>query len=153
MPATLFIITLVKFLVMGVHRGASPFHFLTRRVSSYIRLNSLSHLHKRGLYGNLKDIHVSNFIGLPLLNLHTSLLLCGEDQGIDTHSHVVNNTLIRTHQESGSPKLAANKVIFNRSVGFMCEDTEYNTVLTCDTVDMCCPADYLHVVSQVLESG
>ena len=116
-------------------------------------LNSLSHLHKRGPYGNLKDIHVSDFIGLPLFNLHTSLLLCGEDQGIDTHSHVVNNTFIRTHQESRSPKLAANKVIFNRSVGFVCEDTECNTVLTCDTVDMCCPAYYLHVVSQVLESG
>ena len=35
----------------------------------------------------------------------------------------------------------------------MCEDTECNTVLTCDTVDMCCPADYVYVVSQVLELG
>ena len=110
-------------------------------------------MHKRGPYGNLKDIHVYDFIGLPLFNLHTSLLLCGEDQGIDTHSHVVNNTFIRTHQESRSPKLAANKVIFNRSVGFVCEDAECNTVPTCETVDMCCPAYYLHVVSQVLESG
>ena len=90
---------------------------------------------------------------MPLFNLHTSLLLCGEDRGIDTHSHVANNMLIRTHQESRSPKLADNKIIFNRSVGFVCEDTECNTVLTCDTVDMCCPSDYLHVVSQVLDSG
>ena len=147
-------ITLVKFLVMGVPRGPLPPSFPHMGSQQlYLTLNSIFHLHKRGPYGNLKDIHVYDFIGLPLFNLHTSLLLCGEDQGINTHSNVVKNTFTRTHQESRSPKLAANKINFNRSVGFVCEDTECNILPTCETVDMRCSADYLHVVSQVLELG
>ena len=119
----------------------------------YFTLNVISHLYKHGPYGNLKDIHVYDFIGLPLLNLHTSPVLCGEDQGINTHANVVENTFTRTHQESRSPKLAVNKIMFNRSVGFVCKDTECNNLPACDTVDMRCSADYLHVVSQVLQSG
>ena len=119
----------------------------------YLTLNVIFRLHKRGPYGNLKDIHVYDFIGLPLLNLHTSPLLCGEDQGINTHANVVKNTCTRTHQESRSPKSAVNKIMFNRSVGFVCKDTECNILPACDTVDMPCSADYLHVVSQVLQSG
>ena len=82
----------------------------------YLTLNVIFHLHKHGPYGNLKDIHVYDFIGLPLLNLHTSPVLCGEDQGINTQVNVVKNTSRRTHQESRSPKLAVNKIMFNRSV-------------------------------------
>ena len=35
----------------------------------------------------------------------------------------------------------------------MCQNTECNNVPTCDGVDMHSPSDYLHVVSQVLDSG
>ena len=86
-PAALFTITLVKFLVLDVPRGPplSFPHMGSQQL--YLTLNSIFHLHKRGPYGNLKDIHVYDFIGLPLFNLHTSLLLCGEDQGINTHSN------------------------------------------------------------------
>ena len=70
---------------------------------------SLSQLHKRGPYGNLKDVHVCDFIGLLLFKLCASPSLCGEDRSIEIHSQVTNNTL----QESRSPSLANNKVVFD----------------------------------------
>ena len=91
-----------------------------------------------------------DFIGLPLFNFSTSLLLCGEDRGIDMHSHVFNNTLRGTHQESRSPNLANNKATFDRAMGF---DTACTNTSFSDAVDMTSPSEYLHLVSQVLESG
>ena len=94
-----------------------------------------------------------DFIGSPLFSLCSSLLLCGENRGIDMHTYVSNNTLQGTHQESRSPDLANNKVTFNRAMGFVCEDTVCTNTLTGDTVDMSSPSEYLHLVSQVLDSG
>ena len=37
-------------------------------------------------------------------------------------------------------------------MGFVCKDTLCTDALTCDTLDMRSPSDYLHLVSQVLES-
>ena len=117
-------------------------------------LNLLSEFHKYGPYGNLKDVHVLDYIGVPLFNLCSSFSLCGEVQGIDMHSQVVDiNTSNRTHQESRSPMSVINKVSFNRSIDFVCSNTLCDVLPTSKATDMCNSSEYLQLVSQVLDSG
>ena len=104
----------------------------------YLTLNILSEFHKFGPYGNLKDVHVLDYIGALLFSLCSSPSLCGEARSIDMHSQVSHiNTPKKTHQESRSPMLAVKKVTFNRSVGFVCSDTSCDDIPTSKTVDMC----------------
>ena len=120
----------------------------------YLTLNILSEFHKFGPYGNLKDVHVLDYIGVPLFNLCVNPSLCGEAQSIGMHSQVVHiNTFQRTHHESRSPMSFVNKVAFNRSVGFVCPDSFCDEILTTKTVNMCNSSDYLQLVSRVLDSG
>ena len=74
----------------------------------------------------MRDRNVLQYIGLPLVNLMSPCVLSGGDhcEGNYTDNKLVNKH--RSHQESRSPFTPdVNKVVFDRNLGFVTENTSY----------------------------
>ena len=101
-------------------------------------------MHYYGPYNNLLDCKLVNFIGVPLLSLTPMGATCCNDK--EKYSQ-------GSHQESGSPIVIEPKVVFQKNIGFVINDTCLSYSPASPLVDSTDKSAYLNLVHCVVGSG
>ena len=109
-------------------------------------------MHLYGPYANLCDLHVAQFIGIPLFKLQLNVKLCGGDR-CEVKPAVEAVSVHRSHQESGSPVDSKNKVKFDNTLGFATNNTVCSDLPINASVDINDPVAYLQLASDIKASG
>ena len=109
-------------------------------------------MHLYGPYANLCDLHVAQFIGIPLVKLQLNVKLCGGDR-CEVKPAVEAFFVHRSHQESGSPVDSKNKVKFDNTLGFVTNNTVCSDLPIYASVDIHDTVAYLQLPSDIKASG
>ena len=125
--------------------GACQFH--------NIIVPNIFRMHLYGPYANLCDIHVSHFIGIPLVKLQFDAKLCGGDR-CEVKPVRESISVHRSHQESRSPVRSNNKrKPFDKTLGFVTNNTVCSDLPINASVDINDPVQYLQLASDIKASG
>ena len=119
-------------------------------------MQSILKIHSFGPYGNVKDKLICQYIGVPLIKIHTCAYPTLWGDGNVSKGDTVSESPL-PHQESWSPVVDEsgnkNSVIFDRNMGFVSCNTEYIKAPTRSPVEVTDTEAYLEVASAVRASG
>ena len=119
-------------------------------------MQSTLKIHSFGPYGNVKDKLICQYIGVPLIKIHTCAYPTLWGDGNMSKGDTVSESPL-PHQESWSPVVDEsgnkNSVIFDRNMGFVSCNTEYIKAPARSPVEVTDTEAYLKVASAVRHSG
>ena len=130
----------------GGYLGDSPVLPLWGTISQLYSI--IVKMHCYGPYNNLSDCKLVDFIGVPFLSLTCMGATGCNDK--EKHSHQV---LAGSHQESWSPIVIEPKVVFQKNIGFVINDTCLSCSPASPLVDSTDKSAYLNLVQRVVCSG
>ena len=138
---------------VGCHVRGSPqdINFLDNLP---VLVDNICNLHNRGPYGNLKDLKVLEFVGLPLVKLCTCTTTC------DSYDHCNDSKLKEKphndeelHKESRSSMVFNKDIPFNYKIGFVTQPTSCLYTGFTRKLQAHNPQEYLQAVTDILSSG